>query len=65
MKHREILDALADSIRKRDGQERLDALNAELKGVTFEAMARELTCQILAREPLWHRVKFLCLYPDS
>ncbi|OHA41217.1 MAG: hypothetical protein A3G59_01380 [Candidatus Taylorbacteria bacterium RIFCSPLOWO2_12_FULL_47_20] len=63
-KHREILEELQRSLIARDGQEKMDLLRKDLHDLVREAMARELVCQLIAREKMWSKVKFFLLYPE-
>ena len=59
----EILDWLLASIRAREGEEGVEIVKDSFKEEIKGALGRELIVQIISRERLWVRTKFLILYP--
>jgi len=59
-----MLSRLLDSLKERDGEERLEEIKRTFKGEAREALNRELILQIVSKERWWNRVKFLTLYPE-
>jgi len=60
----EILEAIISSTERRDGGERVAKLREEIRDFAMEGMKREMVCQILARETLTNRIRFMILYPE-
>ncbi|OHA26884.1 MAG: hypothetical protein A3D52_01700 [Candidatus Taylorbacteria bacterium RIFCSPHIGHO2_02_FULL_44_36] len=63
-KYREIASALMESVERRYGVVKVIELRQECGAAAKEGLARETTCQIIARLPCWSRLKFLILYPE-
>jgi hypothetical protein len=54
---------LTESLRKRDGPEKMRILEGQLKAVVQEGMRRETVCQILAKETGRRRRLVLLFHP--
>jgi hypothetical protein len=63
-KYDSVLQALLNSITKRDGVDSVRILQGRLKCKIQEGMHREAICQILAKETAPHRNRFLVLHPE-
>lgn len=59
-----ILQDLLDAIERRDGEVHVLELREKLRARVKEGMEREAAVQVIAEEPFFNRVKFLCLYPE-
>ncbi len=63
-KYDEILQALLDSIERRDGTRKVEHLRQKIVDRAMEGMKREMILQILEYESPEARKRFLLLYPE-
>ncbi len=64
MSYDAILTGLLEKIKERDGEDRLTALQSEIKENSMEGLKREMILQILERETPTERERFLRLHPE-
>jgi|GEM_PF-4211670 len=62
-KYDKILEEILNFIERRDGKERIDELREEIKTLAMKGMMREMICQLLLKEGLATRFRFMASHP--
>jgi hypothetical protein len=64
LKEKEILEKIFQTIVKRDGKGKYEEIKRAVTPKIFRATHRETIFQVMAKEPLWNRIRFFLLYPE-
>ena len=62
-KHTVVLEKVVQAVGEKYGDERVEELKNSIRPLAFEAMDREIICQVISRQA-WYRIAFFfLLYP--